>query len=138
MNPWNITLEPGDVNQGRRNCTLVWAFNVAKGKAPSLTPGKWVHEGVRMPPLPQTSAAAREEFCKCPLHIPPCRAYLGRIPTSITQRVKFKDVGITKASDLARSKRIRRRMQAMKEEDVAHQQRKGAKGRAKKAKNNKS
>jgi hypothetical protein len=139
MNPWNITLEPGDVNQSRRTCTLVWAFNVGKGKAPTTTPEKWVHDGKRMPPLPQHTAAAMEEFCNCPLHIPHCRAYLGNIPPYIAQRVRVKDGGITKASDLARSNRIRRRMKAMKDEEEAQLQlkkkdrkaskvRKGAKG----------
>lgn len=124
MNPWNITLEPGDVNQGRRNCTLVWALNVAKGKAPTTTPERWVHDGVRMPSLPLCTAAAKEEFCHCPLHIPHCMAYLGKIPPYIAQRVKVKDGGITKASDLARAKRIRMRVKAMKDDELAQQQKK--------------
>jgi hypothetical protein len=115
VNPWNITFEPGDVNQGRRHCTMMWAYHVSLLLAPpSLSPPQeqqhaleWVHTGSRWPRAPHGVVVP---ICDCALHIPRCRAYCGDIPDHILERVHTKDVIVAEAKrqsdDLRRRKRL--------------------------------
>lgn len=90
INPWNLTLEPMDINSSRRTCMLRWAEGQYMASHPGASLKDFYAEGDRSPSVdipagkePYTSVAC----CCGDLHDPPCMAYHGQVPDAIKERV---------------------------------------------------
>jgi hypothetical protein len=113
INPWNITMEPGDVNQSRRTCTLEWAEEVAARRV-GVAPSDWVAKGERWPALPCPEMKGVEFCLHVGLHIPQCRAHLGRIPKAISELAHGRDASLTAAAKVATQARMARKAKETK------------------------
>ena len=90
INPWNLTLEPMDINSSRRTCMLGWAKDEHMATHPGDSLKDFYAEGDRSPlvAIPEGADAYTSVVCCCEgLHDPPCMAYHGQVPDAIKERV---------------------------------------------------